>query len=417
MHISEGVLSLQVLSAGGILTAAGLAIGMRKVAPRDIPKIALLTAAFFVASLVHVPIGPSNAHLVLNGLLGVLLGWAAFPAIFIGLVLQAVLFQFGGLTTLGVNTANMAIPGVIFGLIARRFLSIERPYFSAVVSGLCGGLSVLCSALLVALSLALSGDSFTLVAKLIFTAHLPIAAVEALITGFIIRFLLRVRPEMIGCHTGSPDYLKTSTRALFFACALLAFLVPRTAQAHRVSVFAWFDGKTITGKAYYSNGRPASMATLLIKRDGKAQCYRLKTNMQGDFTFRPPGPGRYLLELHAGEGHRANTTVSVAPLARSSSPSTSLGLQHGEQGRAKPAPGEQPEGPGKSALGCCGCGDIRQIINFALEKRLVPISKELETLAIAETRVTLKDVIAGFGYIMGIMGIWAYISSRKRGDS
>jgi len=68
---------------------------------------------FFVASLIHIPIGPSSAHLVLNGLVGVLLGWAAFPSIFVGLVLQALVFQFGGLTTLGVNTFAMAMPGVV----------------------------------------------------------------------------------------------------------------------------------------------------------------------------------------------------------------------------------------------------------------------------------------------------------------
>jgi cobalt/nickel transport system permease protein len=39
-----------------------------------------------VASLIHVPIGPSNAHLILNGLVGLLLGWGAFPAILVALI-------------------------------------------------------------------------------------------------------------------------------------------------------------------------------------------------------------------------------------------------------------------------------------------------------------------------------------------
>ena len=51
----------------------------------------------------------SSAHLILNGLLGVVLGWAAFPVIFVALLLQAVLFQFGGFTVLGVNTATMGL--------------------------------------------------------------------------------------------------------------------------------------------------------------------------------------------------------------------------------------------------------------------------------------------------------------------
>jgi cobalt/nickel transport system permease protein len=113
MHISEGVLSAPVLGAGAALTAVGMAVGLKKLDYDRLPQTAILAAGFFVASLVHVPIGPVSAHLVLNGLLGIILGWAAFPAIFVGLVLQAVLFQFGGLTSLGVNTFSMAFSAMV----------------------------------------------------------------------------------------------------------------------------------------------------------------------------------------------------------------------------------------------------------------------------------------------------------------
>ena len=62
--------------------------------------VAILAAHFFVGSLIHVPVGPSSVHVVLNGLLGMLLGWAAFPSIFVALMLQAILFQYGGITVL-----------------------------------------------------------------------------------------------------------------------------------------------------------------------------------------------------------------------------------------------------------------------------------------------------------------------------
>jgi cobalt/nickel transport system permease protein len=112
MHISEGVLSAPVLVSGAALTVVGTAIGLKKLDYDRIPQVAMLAATFFVASLVHVPIGPSSVHLILNGLLGLLLGWIAFPAILVGLILQALLFQFGGFTTLGVNGIIMALPAV-----------------------------------------------------------------------------------------------------------------------------------------------------------------------------------------------------------------------------------------------------------------------------------------------------------------
>ena len=113
MHISEGVLSAPVLISGAALAAAGVAVGLRRLDPERLMSTAMLAAVFFVGSLVHVPVGLGSAHLILSGLLGMLLGWAAFPAIFTALLLQAVLFQYGGLTTLGVNTVIMAAPAVL----------------------------------------------------------------------------------------------------------------------------------------------------------------------------------------------------------------------------------------------------------------------------------------------------------------
>jgi cobalt/nickel transport system permease protein len=122
MHISEGVLSGPVLISGAALAAVGTAIGLKKLDYDQIAKAGMLSAAFFVASLIHIPIGPANAHLVLNGLVGILLGWAAFPAILVALVLQGVFFQFGGITTLGVNTIIMALPAIICYLIFGRWV-------------------------------------------------------------------------------------------------------------------------------------------------------------------------------------------------------------------------------------------------------------------------------------------------------
>ena len=58
----------------------------------DVPQTALLAAAFFIASQIHVRVGPSSAHLLLNGLVGVILGRRAVLAILVGLALQAILF-------------------------------------------------------------------------------------------------------------------------------------------------------------------------------------------------------------------------------------------------------------------------------------------------------------------------------------
>ncbi len=198
MHISEGVLTAPVLGAGAILTVAGLAIGLKKMDYEKLPEVAVLSSVFFVASLIHVPIGPSAAHLILNGICGLLLGWLAFPAIFVGLTLQAILFEFGGLTTLGINTFNMALPAVILGYVCRRFIESPQTAVRAVAEFLTGAGAVLLSGLMVAISLMLAlGESIDTAAKLIVMAHIPVMILEGIITIFIIEFIRKVRPEML----------------------------------------------------------------------------------------------------------------------------------------------------------------------------------------------------------------------------
>ncbi len=197
MHISEGVLSAPVLISGGVLTAAGVYMGLKKIDNEQIPLVALISAAFFVASLIHVPIGPSSVHLILNGLAGILLGWAAFPALLIALFLQAILFQFGGLTTLGVNTFNMAFPAIMVFYLFKFFKNSENKKIVYVGEFLSGFLSVFFAAVFVGLSLFFTGSSFFKVAELTVAAHIPVMIIEGFVTLVVLEFLRKVKPEIL----------------------------------------------------------------------------------------------------------------------------------------------------------------------------------------------------------------------------
>ncbi|MDR1085101.1 MAG: cobalt transporter CbiM [Deltaproteobacteria bacterium] len=201
MHISEGVLSLPVLVAGGALTLGGLYLGLKSVKDEDMPKAAVLSAVFFTASLIHFNIGPSSTHLVMSGLIGLIMGWAAFPVIFLGLLLQGLLFSFGGLTTLGLNTFNMAAPAVLVSLIFIRLVSCSNATAASVAGFLTGSLPILISAFLVGLSLTLSGDQFLTVAWAVFLSNLPIVVMEGLVCMFCVQFLRKVRPAILKHQT------------------------------------------------------------------------------------------------------------------------------------------------------------------------------------------------------------------------
>jgi cobalt/nickel transport system permease protein len=215
-HIPDGVLSAPVLAGGALVSAGLIALALRRLREDELPQAAVLAAAFFVSSLISVPVGPSRVHLLLNGLMGLMLGWAAVPAIFVALLLQLLFFGYGGLVVLGVNTMNLALPAVCCALLLRPLLqrllkprpaatptsgstATARQRWRAFVIGVAGGaLGVALTGALVMASLGLSGEAFIPAAKVIGLTYLPLLLIEGLLTGVVVAFLLRVEPSLLG---------------------------------------------------------------------------------------------------------------------------------------------------------------------------------------------------------------------------
>ncbi len=199
MHISEGILTAPVLAGGAVLTTIGTAVGLKKLDYDRIMTVSLFSAAFFVASLIHVPIGPGSVHLLLGGLLGLLLGWGAFPAIVVALSLQTIFFQYGGMIVLGVNGFTIAAPAVLCGLLLKPWLtgSKKQQMIAGFLAGFC---SMFLSALLMTGALYLSDQHFLRAASLLLISHLPVMLIEGLITMFVVSFLARVQPEILSIN-------------------------------------------------------------------------------------------------------------------------------------------------------------------------------------------------------------------------
>ncbi len=140
VHISDGILRPE-WEWGGIALAALLALyGSWGIREEEIPRVSLLSAAFFVSSQIHVPLpGGTTAHLLLNGLLGVVLGRRALLAVPVGLLMQKVLFNHGGYFSLGVNACVMGLPALAASVLfvsLRRLSILRRAWFGSLVVGL-----------------------------------------------------------------------------------------------------------------------------------------------------------------------------------------------------------------------------------------------------------------------------------------
>ena len=210
MHIPDGFLPPNVCLAGYALTGGVTWYSLREIkrdhcTQANIPKASLLTAAFFVASLIHIPIPPTSVHLIFNGLMGAVLGFYAFPAILIGLFFQAVMFQHGGMSTLGINAIILGMPAIAAHLIFKQRDRIpgKKAVLTKILSFAAGAGALLLSATMFAVLLVthISPDMDVNAERTAILISLGSYAIQAAIEGIfcvmLVSFLEQVKPELL----------------------------------------------------------------------------------------------------------------------------------------------------------------------------------------------------------------------------
>jgi cobalt/nickel transport system permease protein len=199
MNISEGFLDIRYC-IGGYAVAAGL-VGwsLKRLKQPDIPKISVMGAAFFVSSLIHFKIGITSLHLTLIGLMGLFLGPHVVLAILTGLFFQAIMFQHGGLSTLGLNTVAMSLPALfiqyIFGFFRKKWP--KKVVLLSVVGASLSGVAVFLASLIVTGMILLTDDGLTGVAWGFQLAYAALALAEGVLSFFILLQVLRTNPLLL----------------------------------------------------------------------------------------------------------------------------------------------------------------------------------------------------------------------------
>lgn len=205
MHLPDGFLSPPVWAALDVLavgTVAGCAVQLRRNVPEEVvPRMGMLGAFVFAAQMVNVPVGVgTSGHLLGGVLVAAMVGPAAATIVMTAVfVTQCLLFQDGGILALGANIVNMGVSGTIGGYLLLRGLIrvVPRRLRDGVVFG-AAWFTVVCTSALVSIELALSGTvplgpSLTAMVAV----HAVIGLVEGAITVAVVRFVERVRPEVL----------------------------------------------------------------------------------------------------------------------------------------------------------------------------------------------------------------------------
>lgn len=212
-HIPDGFLNLPVLAGTAAVSVGALATAARRSAAqlgeREGPVLGAVTAFVFAAQMLNFPLGiGASAHLLGAALVAVLLGpWSGMLVVFAVLLVQALLFQDGGIAALGANTLNLAVVGVgsaafVFG-VSRRLAGRGAAATIAAAAG-AAWVSTVLVGLAVAAELALSGlVPWRAALLLVGGGHVAVGVAEALLTGLLVSFVLRTRPELIAARTNA----------------------------------------------------------------------------------------------------------------------------------------------------------------------------------------------------------------------
>ncbi len=204
MHIPDGFLSptvwltldaVAIPAAGWVARRASRSGNLEHTDTSRIPLLGIMGAFVFAAQTINFPIGlGTSGHLLGGTLLAAILGPAPAALVLTAVViLQALLFQDGGVLALGANVFNMALAGVAVGYVPVLLWGRKT---AALFAG--GLLSVLTSGGFALAQLALSGVAISGPALLLAgTLFAVTGLLEGAITVAAFRAIARIRPNAL----------------------------------------------------------------------------------------------------------------------------------------------------------------------------------------------------------------------------
>ena len=208
MHIPDGFLSLPVSLFTWAFSLLLIVISLKRVEKdyqeKAVPLMGVCAAFIFAAQMINFPIpGGTSGHLLGGTLAGILLGpWAGSLVMTVVFIVQALLFQDGGLTALGANIFNMGLIGTFGGYYiykaVRSLFGFSRWRGMAMGTAIAAWASVVMAAFMCSVQLAVSGTVPLQVALFAMLSwHFVIGIGEALITLAAVSYIWRTRPDLI----------------------------------------------------------------------------------------------------------------------------------------------------------------------------------------------------------------------------
>lgn len=198
---------------------------------------------------------------------------------------------------------------------------------------------------------------------------------------------------------------------------LLSFFGVSRVSAHKVSVFAWVEEDTVYVESKFSGGRRPVESPVVVYDNMGNKLLEGRTDQNGAFQFKVPQKTELKVVLEAGMGHRAEWVIPEEELRHLD--------QEADPGHPADAVALTAEAPdtllktGTSVSGpsviCLSEKEMQAAVDHALDQRLRPIKAMLADMQ--DKGPTVHDIFCGLGYILGLVGLVAYMRSRKESSS
>jgi nickel transport protein len=183
----------------------------------------------------------------------------------------------------------------------------------------------------------------------------------------------------------------------------LLLLFHGTAEAHLLKLFAYVEGPTIHGSAYFAGGTNAAGLAIAISGRDKQPLATLQTDSQGAFSYTPATPGEYRIRADTGEGHLAEWLIRTEAFGQSQSSTPEREISAMATTTAHPAAGPANLAPQQ----------LTALIEQAVARQIGPLREALQR---AQDRARLSDVLGGIGFIFGLAGITLWWRGRQGGN-
>lgn len=185
-------------------------------------------------------------------------------------------------------------------------------------------------------------------------------------------------------------------KRIVFLILISLFICTTTAEAHKVSAYAYREGDKVIGECYFVDGSPCKNSVVEVYDSKGKKILQSTTDEKGRFSFKTSETGQLKIVIPAGEGHRAEYTLEVA--------------KSGKQEVKKQEAVKQVQ---KQQTPLINKEELKQIIDEAMDAKFQGIRNEIIDLRKKMDKINIRDVIGGIGYIFGIWGLIMLIKRRK----